>query len=374
MSDPDFRKLHIAPYLPSLEAGVGTIMPTYSSWNGLKASGDKHLLTDILKVELGFEGFLISDYNAVNQLAVDEKITGDDRYREQIKLSTLAGMDMFMVPNTYVELFGHLKDLAETGEVPMERIDDAVRRILRVKAAMGMLDKNRNHLADRSLQKDFGSPAHREVARQAVRESIVLLKNENNTLPLGKNLARIHVAGKNANDIGNQCGGWTIPWQGQSGEVTTGGTTILTAIQNTVSSTTEVTYSEDGAGAEGADVAVVVVGETPYAEGVGDRVDLGLDEADRTAIANARKAGIPVVIILVSGRIMIVTDELAQNDAFLAAWLPGTEGSGVADVLFGDYAPTGKLAFTWPRSMDQIPINQGDGKDPLFALGYGLTY
>jgi beta-glucosidase len=255
----------------------------------------------------------------------------------------------------------------------MERIDDAVRRILRVKAAMGLLDKSRNHMADRSLHEVFGSAEHREVARQAVRESVVLLKNENSTLPLSKNLTRIHLAGKSADDLGNQCGGWTISWQGESGDVTPGGTTLLQAIRNTVSGT-EVTFSEDATGAEGADAAVVVVGETPYAEGVGDRADLSLDEADRTAIANAEAAGVPVVVILISGRVMIINDQLDASDAFLAAWLPGTEGQGIADVLFGDYAPTGKLSFTWPQSMDQIPINAGDGKEPLFALGYGLTY
>lgn len=373
MEEPEFRRLHIAPYLPSIEAGGGTIMPSYSTWNGIKCSAHTHLLTDILKQELGFEGFLISDYNAIDQITVGENVPADGRYREQIKISTLAGMDMFMVPTKYAELYGHLIDLVNAGEIPMTRIDDAVRRILRVKAAMGLLDKSRNHLADRSLHKVFGSAEHREVARQAVRESVVLLKNENSTLPLRKGLTRIHVAGKSADDIGNQCGGWTISWQGESGDVMPGGTTILQAIRNTASAA-EVTFSADGTGAAGADVAVVVVGETPYAEMFGDRADLSLDEADRTAIANAKAAGIPVVVVLFSGRVMIINDQLEASDAFLAAWLPGTEGQGIADVLFGDYAPTGKLSFTWPRSMDQIPINAGDGKQPLFALGYGLSY
>src|ERR1022692_930543 len=187
----------------------------------------------------------------------------------------------------------------------MSRIDDAVLRILRVKFAMGMMDPKRSQLADRSLWKSFGSPEHRAVARQAVRESLVLLKNEGQALPLSKKAARLHVAGKNADDIGNQCGGWTIDWQGRSGNVTTGGTTILAAIRNTVSKDTKVTFSKDGSGAAGATVGVVVIGEMPYAEGRGDRADLSLAKQDRDAVAAMKSAGIPVVTILVSGRPMI---------------------------------------------------------------------
>jgi beta-glucosidase len=257
----------------------------------------------------------------------------------------------------------------------MSRIDDAVTRILRVKYAMGLLDKNRNQLADRSLWNDFGSAEHRVVARQAVRESLVLLKNDQHVLPLKKTATRIHVAGKNADDLGNQCGGWTIDWQGKSGNVTSGGTTILAAIKNAVAKETAVTYSIDGQGAEGASVGIVVVGEKPYAEGRGDRTDLALDAQDLAAIANLKKAGIPVVVVLVSGRPMIVTDTLSQCDAFVAAWLPGTEGQGVADVLFGDFKPTGKLSFSWPRNVQQIPSHVGDANyDPLFKLGEGLSY
>jgi beta-glucosidase len=257
----------------------------------------------------------------------------------------------------------------------MSRIDDAVTRILRVKVAMGLMDKGRSPLADRRLHKTFGSAEHRQVARECVRQSMVLLKNEKATLPLSKKVARIHVAGKSADDIGNQCGGWTIEWQGKSGDVTPGGTTILKAIQNTVPQSTKVTYSKDGTGASGATVGVVVIGETPYAEGMGDREDLSLSAEDVTTIKNMKQAGIPVVAVLLSGRPMIINDVLGQCDAFVAAWLPGTEGQGVADVLFGDYKPTGKLSFSWPRSMAQIPINVGDKiYDPLFKYGFGLTY
>jgi beta-glucosidase len=367
LSEEALRALHIKGYETAIAAGVGTIMPSYNSWNGEKASGSKRLLTDILKDEMGFEGFLISDYNALDQLP--------GNFKENIAQSINAGMDMVMVPTKYQEFWTLLKQNAEEGKIPMARIDDAVTRILRVKLAMGMMEKGWSYKADPKLQKAFGSAAHRKVARDAVRQSLVLLKNENNALPLSKSLARIHVGGKNADDIGNQCGGWTIDWQGKSGNVTTGGTTILKAIRDTVSRKTKVTFSKDGSGAEGADVGVVVVGETPYAEMQGDREDLSLAPEDVAAIETMKKAGIPVVVILVSGRPMIVENVLGSADAFIAAWLPGTEGQGVADVLFGDYKPTGKLPMTWPRSMAQIPINKGDASyDPLFAYGYGLSY
>jgi beta-glucosidase len=291
-----------------------------------------------------------------------------------VKQSINAGMDMVMVPEKYKEFYAALKDLAEKGEVPMARVDDAVLRILRVKIAMGLMDPARSSLADRSLQARFGSPAHREVARRAVRQSLVLLKNEKKTLPLSKTAKRIVVAGKNADDIGNQCGGWTIDWQGKSGPIVPGGTTILAALKAAAKGG-EVTFSVDGTGATGADVAVVVVGEKPYAEFFGDREDLALDKDDLAAIANVKKAGIPVVVVVVSGRPLILGDALGQADAVVAAWLPGTEGQGVADVLFGDYKPTGKLSFTWPRTMAQIPINVGDAAyDPQFPFGFGLTY
>ncbi len=367
LSEADLRKIHLQGYISTVKAGVGTIMPSYSSWNGVKVSGIKRLLTDILKQELGFEGFLISDYRAVDQITSD--------YKEAIGISINAGMDMVMVPTAYERFFNLLRELVTEGKVPMSRIDDAVTRILRVKFAMGLLDKSRSPMADRRLHKTFGSAEHRQVARECVRQSLVLLKNEKKTLPLSKKVGRIHVGGKSADDLGNQCGGWTIDWQGKGGEVTPGGTTILKAIQNTVSAATRVTFSKDGTNAGGADFGIVVIGETPYAEGVGDREDLTLAAEDVTAINNMKQAGIPVVAVLLSGRPLIINDVLAKCDAFVAAWLPGTEGQGVADVLFGDYKPTGKLSFSWPRSMAQIPINVGDKNyDPLFKYGFGLTF
>lgn len=367
VDEQTLRRLYLRPYQDAVTAGVGTIMPSYSSWNGLKMSAHRYLLTDVLKEELGFQGFLISDYRALNQL--------DPDYKTAIEKSINAGMDMVMVPDTYKEFIRHLTDLVNEGRVPMSRIDDAVRRILRVKFAMGLMDADRSPLADRSLQASFGSAEHRAVARQAVRQSLVLLKNGANTLPLSKQSARIHVAGKSADDLGNQTGGWTISWQGSSGNVTPGGTTVLAAIKKAVSPNTNVTFSVDGTGAAGAGVGVAVIGETPYAEMMGDRSDLSLGPEDLTAVRNLKAAGIPVVVVLISGRPMILGEVVDQADALVAAWLPGTEGGGVADVLFGDYRPTGKLAYTWPRSMAQVPTNRGDAQyDPLFPFGYGLTY
>jgi beta-glucosidase len=367
LSEAELRRLHMQGYISAIRAGVGTIMPSYNSWNGVKCSGSKRLLTEILKQELRFDGFLISDYNAINELAGD--------YKKQIETSANAGMDMFMAPNTYRELYGFLLELVNEKRVPMSRIDDAVTRILRVKAAMGLLDAKPALVADRKLHASFGSAEHRQVARECVRGSLVLLKNEGKTLPVSKNAKRIHVAGKSADDIGNQCGGWTISWQGNSGNVTTGGTTILKAIEASVSPETKVTFSKDGSGAEGADLGIIVIGETPYAEMIGDRKDLTLDEGDVAAVEAVKRAGIPVVVVLLSGRPMIIDKALDNANAFVAAWLPGTEGHGVTDVLFGDYNFYGKLSCSWPRSMDQIPINVGDANyDPLFTYGYGLQY
>ncbi len=367
VDEQTLRRVFLRPYQDAVAAGVGSIMPSYSSWNGVKMSAHRYLLTDVLKGELGFQGFLVSDYRALNQL--------DPDYKTAIEKSLNAGMDMVMVPDTYREFIRHLTDLVNDGRVPTSRIDDAVRRILRVKFAMGLMDADHSPLAERSLQASFGSAEHRAVGRQAVRESLVLLKNGARTLPLSKRAARIHVAGKNADNLGNQTGGWTISWQGSSGNVTPGGTTVLAAIKKAVSPNTNVTFSMDGTGAAGADVGIAVIGETPYAEMIGDRSDLSLGPEDVAAVKNMKAAGIPVVVILISGRPMILGDVLDQADALVAAWLPGTEGDGVADVLFGDYRPTGKLAYTWPRSMDQIPINRGDARyDPLLPFGFGLTY
>jgi beta-glucosidase len=329
VDEATLRRIHLPGYLTTVPAGVGTIMPSYNSWNGVKVSASKRLLTEILKQELGFDGFLISDYNAVDQITKN--------YKTAIGISINAGMDMVMVPEHYREFIKNLKELVNEGTVPMSRIDDAVIRILRVKLAMGPMPTKEKY--------SFGTPEHRAVARQAVRESLVLLKNENHTLPLKKS-ARIDLAGKSADDIGNQCGGWTVTWQGKSGATTPGGTTIRAALGANVTS-------------DKATVGIVVIGETPYAEGLGDRRELTFNAEDIAAVKKMKSTGVPVVVIVISGRPLILDPILDQSDAILAAWLPGTEAAGIADVLFGAYKPTGKLSFTWSSQ---------------FKYGFGLTY
>lgn len=388
LNEATLRTVHLAGYPAAIAAGVGTIMPSFSSWNGVKCSANKYLLTDLLKQELGFAGFLISDYNAIDQIVpAPAKTNGADsdnasgqvrarNYKQCIEISINAGMDMVMLTDRYREFITLLTELVNEGKVPRARIDDAVTRILRAKFALGLLPRGNPLHIDPELQKSFGSETHRTVARQAVRESIVLLKNENHTLPLHRALKRIHVAGRGADDLGIQCGGWTIGWQGASGTAIEGGTTILTAIRQQVAAPTEVTFSRDGTGATGASVGVVVIGESPYAEGKGDRAELTLAEEDMAVVSRVKAAGIPVVVVLLSGRPLILGEATKQADAIIAAWLPGTEGGGVSDILFGLASPTGKLSFTWPRSMKQLPRGNGASasQDSQYPLGFGLAY
>ncbi|HET7212049.1 MAG TPA: glycoside hydrolase family 3 protein [Terriglobia bacterium] len=363
LGDADFRRIHLQGYIAAIQAGVATIMPSYSSWNGVKCSASYVLLTEILKKEMGFNGFLISDY------AAEKELPGS--YKQQIETTISAGMDMVMVPDNYQEFIRLLTELVQEGRVPMSRIDDAVARILRVKFAMGLMDPNRSQLADPALEKQFGSPEHRAVARQCVRESLVVLKNEGSILPLNAG-KRIHVAGKCADNIGNQCGGWTITWQGRSGN-TTKGTTIFEAIRKAAGSA-NVTYSPDGAGAQGASVAIAVIGEKPYAEMRGDRQNLNLDPDELAVVENLKRSGVPVVVVLVSGRPMAIDGILPKAQALVAAWLPGTEGDGVADVLFGKSKPAGKLSFTWPKGSSSN-FHRGDpGYETLFPFGSGLSW
>jgi len=364
VDEATLRRIHLPGYVTTVAEGVGSIMPSYSSWNGVKSSGSERMLTGILKREFGFEGFLISDYAALNQMPGD--------YKRQIADSVNAGMDMVMIPEKYVDFLTLLKQNVQEGKIPMTRIDDAVTRILRTKFAMGLMDAKRTPLADRSLHNSFGSEGHRAVARACVRASLVVLKNEGGVLPLAKNAARIHVAGKSANDLGNQCGGWTITWQGSSGRPTDG-TTILEAVQRAVSTKTKVTTSIDGSGAAGAPVAIAVIGEKPYAEGMGDTADLHLSQEDIATVTNLKGAGAKVIAVILSGRPLFLEDIIGQADAIVAAWLPGSEGDGVADVLFGDYKPTGKLSFTWPKATS-TSLHRGDaGYQTMFESGYGLS-
>ena len=388
LDEATLRAVHIAGYLSAIKAGVATIMPSYSSWNGVKCSGNKHLLTDILKNELGFAGFLISDYNAIDQLVSpvsddsapeSNNAAGQVRssdYKACIGISINAGMDMVMLTDRYKEFIISLQELVKEGKVPISRIDDAVTRILRVKFAMGMMGAEPNLWPNRELQQQFGSQTHRMVARQAVAESVVLLKNENSLLPVKTMPRRIHVAGRGADDLGMQCGGWTVGWQGERGAITPGGTTLLDAIRNAVGKTTEVTYTPDGSQSAGADLGIVVVGEAPYAEMKGDRYDLSLSEQDAEVFAAVKTTGMPVVVIVLSGRPMILGDLADKADAILAAWLPGTEGAGVVDVLTGAAPANGKLSFTWPRSMEQVPFGHTEKEieNPQFPIGFGLRY
>jgi len=365
------RKMFLPPYPAAIKAGVGSIMVSYSSWNGKKMHGNRYLLTDVLKKELGFKGFLVSDWAAIDQIAAD--------FKYDVEQSINAGLDMVMIPygaghtNNYVEFIQDLKELVAEGKVSQTRIDDAVRRILRVKFEMGLFEQP---YTDHSLTASVGSPEHRAVARQCVRESLVLLKNNRHALPLAKNLKRLHVAGVGADDMGMQCGGWTIDWQGRMGNVTPGGTTLLAAIRQTMSAGTEVTFSADGSGANGADAVIVVLGEKPYAEGKGDRKELDLKPADLTIIKQAHTANVPVILVIYSGRPLVLGEALAEADAVVAAWLPGTEGAGITDVLFGDFKPKGKLPRAWPLDNTQLgnPVNAASHFKPLFPFGYGLTY
>jgi beta-glucosidase len=365
IDDAQLRAIHLPPFLAAIRAGVGSIMIAHSSVNGVPMHASGRLVTDMLKGELGFAGIVVSDWAGTGDVSSD--------YPLAVRSVVNAGIDMVMVPHDYRTFIATLRGEVNAGRVPLSRIDDAVRRILTKKLELGLFERP---FADRTLAATIGSAAHRDLARRAVRESLVLLKNEGGLLPLARTTRRIFVAGKSADDLGNQAGGWTIEWQGASGDIIPG-TSILRAIRGTVGAGTQVTYSRDASGIDRTqDVAIVVVGETPYAEWIGDRTDgLGLDEEDLATLAAVKRSGVPTVVILVSGRPLVVTDQLPDWRAFVAAWLPGSEGQGVADVLFGDFAPTGTLPMSWPRSASELPINAGDpGYDPLFPLGFGLGY
>ena len=359
------RRIHLAGYVAAIKAGVGSVMVSFSSWNGERMHGHRHLITDVLKGELGFQGIIVSDWNGIDDLPG----TPDER----IEKSVNAGIDMMMVPDKYREFIEGLKKNVDAGRIPMTRIDDAVRRILTIKFRLGLFERP---FGDPSQFDKIGSAEHRAVARQAVRSSQVLLINRGDVLPLRSTVSSILVAGRAADDLGMQCGGWTISWQGSTGRPTEG-TTVLEAIRKAAPKAA-VTFSPTVDATSRADVAVIVIGETPYAEMKGDRTDLALDPADVAAVKQAKKAGMRVVAVLFSGRPLILEPIFDDVDALIAAWLPGTEGDGIADVLFGTYNPTGKLSVTWPRSMAQIPINVGpNGEKPegaLFDYGFGLSY
>ena len=360
VTEAELFEVHIAPFAEAIRRNVGSVMPSYSSWNGEKLHGDEYLLTDVLRDQLGFAGFVISDWAAIDQLPGD--------YASDVRTAINAGVDMVMVPDEYRLFIDTLRSEVNAGNIKMERIDEAVARILQAKFDLGLFD---HPFSDRTGLSDIGSDEHRAVARQAVQESLVLLEN-NGILPISKETKEIVVAGQSADNIGFQTGGWTISWQGSGGE-TTLGTTILEGIEHAVGDKTKVTYDRRGDGPLTGDLGIVVVGEVPYAEGRGDSFNLQLRPSERTIVERVCNA-MPCVVVLVSGRPLMVSDLIAEADAFVAAWLPGSEGAGVADVLFGDVDFTGRLPMTWPRSIDQVPMNIGDPVyDPLFAYGHGLT-
>ncbi|XP_047308738.1 beta-glucosidase BoGH3B-like [Impatiens glandulifera] len=368
-------RIHMPGYYNSIINGVSTVMISYSSWNGVKMHEHKELISGFLKNTLRFRGFVISDWQGIDRISTPAHAN----YTYSILAGVGAGIDMIMVPFNYTEFIDGLTTLVNTNYIPMSRINDAVRRILRVKFVMGLFEEP---FADTSFVKYLGCKEHRELAREAVRKSLVLLKNGEATdeplLPLPKKATKILVAGTHAHNLGNQCGGWSIEWQGVSGNNQTDGTTILTAIKNTVDKDTEVVYQEDVSDIKFVEnnnftYAIVVIGEPPYAETQGDSLNLTIPEQGLNTLQNVCGA-VKCVVVLVTGRPVVIEPLVHQMDALVAAWLPGSEGQGVADVLFGDYGFTGKLPRTWFRTVEQLPMNVGDEKyDPLYPFGFGLT-
>jgi beta-glucosidase len=383
----DFWRYALRQYVPAVQDhDVGSVMPSFSSvdWtedgvgNPIKMHANRELITDVLKGQIGFDGFVISDWEGIHQ------IPGD--YATQVRTGVNAGIDMMMEPFSAENFETTLLAEVQAGRVPMSRIDDAVSRILTKKFELGLFE---HPFTDRTNIDEIGSPAHRAVARRAVAKSQVLLENRGKLVPLDPG-SDVYVAGSNADNIGNQAGGWTLTWQGGSTNVIPG-STILDGIRDAVDGS--VTYSEDAsAPIPNGSVGVVVVGETPYAEGFGDVggplwaydpgdngiprpvKDMQLSTADKQAVDRVCGGAGKCVVIVVSGRPLIIDPpQRREIDGLVAAWLPGSEGEGVADTLFGRRPFTGKLPMTWPKTLAQEPINVGDADyDPLYPYGYGL--
>lgn len=348
------RTVHLAPYRAAIEAGARAVMVSYSSWGGLKMHAHRYLITEVLKGEMGFTGFVVSDWMAIDQIS--------PIYHDCVVTGINAGLDMIMVPYDAARFIQTLTAAVEQGDVPLSRIDDAVRRILAVKIELGLFERP---FGASSLLPAVGSPAHRAVAREAVRQSLVLLKNEGDTLPLASDLPHLLVAGEGAGDIGLQCGGWTIEWLGSHGPITPG-TTLIEAIRERAPAGMKVEYAPDGqveSDSPRAPVGLLVLSEPPYAEGFGDQPDLTLPAEDVALLERMRAQVDRLIVLLYTGRPRILTAQLPHCDALVVAWLPGTEGQGLADVLFGDFPFTGRLPYAWPDSSET----------PLFPVGYGLT-
>lgn len=371
MPEAQLRDLFSPPYIPALNAGVQSVMVSFSSWNGVKMHGNRSLLTDVVKDRWNFDGFLVGDWNGHGQVA---GCTATD-----CPQSVTAGLDMYMAPDSWKELYRTTLAHAKTGKLPMERLDDAVRRILRVKVRAGLFETGKPSSRPYAGKFDLlGSKDHRAVARQAVRESLVLLKNAGSVLPL-KPGANILVAGDGADNLTKQTGGWTLSWQGtgtKRSDFPNADSVWEGIAAEAKAAGGSATLSVDGRYTRKPDVAIVVFGEDPYAEFQGDRPDVGYDDAANLNLLRSLKAaGVPTVAVFLSGRAMWVNPFLNASDAFVAAWLPGSEGGGVADVLFGKADFRGKLPYSWPKSSDQTTVNVGDANyDPLFPYGFGLTF
>jgi len=374
-----FRDLFAPSYEAAIAAGIQTVMASYSSWRGQKMHGDHALLSDVLVGRLGFNGFVIGDWNGHAQLPGCS--------RESCPQALLAGVDMYMAPDGWKGLYANLLAQVHSGEIPMARLDEAVSRILRVKVRAGLLTEGKPSSRPYAGQWNMlGSPEHRTVARQAVRESLVLLKNDNGILPLSPHL-RVLVAGDGADNLPKQCGGWTISWQGDGNTRADfpNGQTIFEAIRDTVQAAGgAAALNVEGTFRDRPDVAVVVFGENPYAEFEGDRANVDYQSGNRRdlkLVQSLKAQGIPVISVFLSGRPLYVTPEINASNAFIAAWLPGSEGAGIADMLFRKadgtiaYDFRGSLAYSWPRGPEQTPLNaDSEPYYPLFPLGYGLTY
>lgn len=364
--DAALRDAYLPPYREAIDAGAMSVMVALGSWGHGDISADTHLLTDVLKGELCFRGFVVSDWYGVYEISWS-------KYQSLVS-GINAGIDMVMLPFDYQSFASGLREAVARGDVSQARVDDAVRRILRAKFSMGLFD------APPAVPnpETIGSPAHRALAREAAQRSLVLLKNRAKTLPLQPGVRLIRVAGSAADNVGRQVGGWTVEWQGIDGNWLPGATSILAGIRGAASGQTTVEFDPQGnfPGNAVADVGIAIVGEKPYAEGWGDNAEPRLDAADLAAIANLRKASKRIVVVLVSGRPLLITDELARWDAAVAAWLPGSEGAGVADVLFGTAPFSGTLPLPWPRAMEQLPMTADgrakDGSAPLFPRDFGL--
>ncbi len=360
IDEATLRAVHLTPYFEAIKAGALCIMISFSSWNGEKLHGHQYLLTDVLKDEFGFKGFLVSDWMAIDQL--------HENFYDCVVESINAGLDMIMVPFDYKRFIHTLTEAVTKGDIPQDRVDDAVRRILRVKCALGLFEKP---LADKVWLNWVGCDEHRSLASEAVRKSLVLLKNDGNCLPLRKDAETIFVGGEAADDIGLACGGWSINWLGGKGNITSGNT-LLNGIKKLA--TGNVYYDAEAEFSGEADIGVLIVAEEPYAEGMGDRDDLTLTEENISLFNKMRQQCNKMVLIIYSGRPLIISDIVDQCDAIIAAWLPGTEAAAIADVLFDDAPFTGKLSYNWPRSAEQIPYSKlENGKEPpQWSFGHGL--